>query len=227
MVKFYQVGGSVRDELLGTKSKDLDYVCVCSSYDEMRQAVLSKGGKIHIEKPEYLTIRGMIPGLGDADFVMARKDGAYYDGRRPENVEPGTLEDDIKRRDFTINSIAKDCDTGEIIDMVGGLYDLSERLIRCVGNPSDRFNEDGLRILRAIRFAITKNFDIGRDIHNFFIFNDTTKLLSGVSQERIREELLKMLKCNTVRTVKLLSYYNLFDFLFTNNGIWLKPTTES
>lgn len=230
-MKIYQVGGSVRDELLGLKSKDLDYVCVCESYDAMKQAILDKGGKIYLEKPEYLTIRAKVNGLGDADFVMARKDGNYYDGRRPESVVPGTLKDDILRRDFTINALAKDCETGHIIDMVGGQDDLKKGIIRCVGSTKARFEEDGLRILRAIRFTITRFLKLSNPIHRFLTQRDTNleEYLKGVSTERIREELNKMLKVNTYGTLYYLvkTYPKLHYCIFgVHQELWLKPTTE-
>ncbi len=103
MVKIYLVGGSIRDQLLGLKSKDLDYAVEAGSYEEMRDYI-KENGKIFLETPEYLTIRAHLKNGEPADFVLCRKDGEYSDGRRPDKVTPGTLYDDLARRDFTVNA---------------------------------------------------------------------------------------------------------------------------
>jgi tRNA nucleotidyltransferase (CCA-adding enzyme) len=172
MARFFQVGGSVRDKLLGVKSKDIDYAVECESFDAMREAILAKGGKIFVETPQYFTIRANVPVLGATDYVLCRKDGAYSDGRRPDSVEVGTIFDDLARRDFTVNAIAIDTETGALIDPHGGAQDLTARVLRCVGNPVDRFNEDRLRIFRAARFSLTKGLTVHLD--TFFAIADIT-----------------------------------------------------
>src|SRR6478735_1674813 len=158
--KFYQVGGCVRDSLLGVESKDIDFSVEAPSYEAMREAVIERCGgnpeSIKVDKPEFATIRAIDPKLGGVDFVLCRKDGAYSDGRRPDSVEMGTLLDDLARRDFTVNAIAR-ADDGSLIDPFNGQADLKLRLLRCVGGV-DRLREDSLRMLRAFRFAITKGF---------------------------------------------------------------------
>ena len=153
-IKFYQVGGSVRDDLLGFPSKDIDYSVEAPSFEAMKSEIVNRGGEIFLEKPEYLTIRANVPNMGACDYVLCRKDGAYYDGRRPESVEIGTIRDDLARRDFTVNAMAINED-GELIDPHGGKVDLLHKTLRCVGNAHERFSEDYLRMLRAIRFCIT------------------------------------------------------------------------
>ena len=151
--KTYLVGGAVRDEILGKPNKDLDYVMLAPSFDAMRGALLDAGCKIFIEKPEYLTIRANHPILGSVDFACARADGNYSDGRRPDSTDiTSDLVKDLSRRDFTMNAILREPETGHVIDFFDGIADAKAGLIRCVGDPAARFREDGLRILRALRF---------------------------------------------------------------------------
>ena len=222
--KFYLVGGAVRDEILGLKSKDLDYSVEAESFDAMRQAILDRGGEIFLETPQYFTIRAKVPKMGACDFVLCRKDGNYEDGRRPESVEMGTLLDDLGRRDFTMNAIAKGED-GSYIDPFGGIRDLRRGVICCVGNPMDRFTDDYLRMLRAIRFSIVKRMRIDRDVNDAILC--LRAKIAEVSVERIREELLKAFMFDTVETLGMLHHYGLDKILFTKKlGLRLKPTLE-
>lgn len=226
-VIFYQVGGSVRDALMGLVSKDIDYAVEAVSFDAMRDAILQRGGEIFLETPKFFTIRAKVPTLGACDFVLCRIDGAYADGRHPETVTVGTIYDDLARRDFTMNAIAKRED-GRIIDPYHGVGDITAKRIIAVGLPSERFTEDGLRMLRAIRFAITKGFIIDYAIH-VLLADETFFLprLTGVSQERIREELHKCFLHDTLHTLQYLEWYSrLRVYLFHDSGLWLKPTVE-
>lgn len=221
MVKIYEVGGCVRDRLLGLESKDIDYAVEANSWEEMRDYIKERG-KIYLEKPEYHTIRAKMPELGDADFVLCRKDGEYTDGRRPDTVEPGTIYDDLARRDFTMNAIAIDVETGKVLDPYNGRSDIKTKFIKAVGNANTRIREDSLRMLRALRFAVTKNMDISGAIQ-VILFNDYS-LLKNVSEDRIREELHKMFMYSTVRTLRLLEDYpGLRTYIFTNFNIRLVP----
>lgn len=224
--KFYQVGGSVRDELLGLESKDLDYAVETSSFSGMRDAILERGGELFLESPQYFTIRARVPGLGACDFVLCRKEGAYSDGRHPASVERGTIYDDLARRDFTINAIAK-AEDGTLLDPHNGQADLESRLLFCVGDPRERFSEDGLRMLRAIRFAITKELTITPEIEELLQNEDFfIPRLAGVSIERIREELHKCFAYDTQATlIELIWFADLRRHLFSLKGLWLKPTT--
>lgn len=233
MAKFYQVGGSVRDELLGLKSKDIDYAVEADSYDALVAAIEARGGEIFRDGEgvpigaKYLTVRAKVPVLGLADYVLCRKDGAYYDGRRPDTVEPGTIYDDLARRDFTINAIAK-AEDGTWLDPYDGHKDLKDWKLRCVGNAKDRFTEDGLRMLRAIRFSITKYLKIDTDIDLLLKQEGWFgPRLVGVSAERIREELYKCFAFSTPITLRFLQKYSeLFFFLLGSGKLWLKPTLE-
>lgn len=233
-VNFYQVGGCVRDALLGVQSKDIDFSVEAPSYDAMKRAVVIRcGGNpdnaesiksiIKVEKPEFVTIRAIDPKLGGVDFVLCRKDGEYSDGRRPDNVEMGTLLDDLSRRDFTVNAIARR-DDGTLFDPFHGQSDLQTRVLRCVGDTKKRMTEDALRMLRAIRFSITKNLAMSDELHAFLRWPDNAKLLKSVSIERVREELLKCFEFNTLQTLLTLDdYFFIRDAIFSRN-LKLTPT---
>ena len=208
MIKFYKVGGWVRDALLGIPSKDLDFTVEAPSYDAMKEEIIRRGGEIYLEKPEYFTIRAkMICGQFStmpADFALARRDGNYSDGRHPDTVSIGTLIDDLSRRDFTMNAIAI-AEDGNVIDPYEGQHAIHDRRITCVGKAYDRFSEDSLRMLRAIRFAITKGFAMDPEVCECFGCVELLDKLEAVSTERKREELTKCFVANTMATLDMLS----------------------
>lgn len=241
MFKLYKVGGCVRDKLLGIDSKDIDYVFVISdistikSVDEgfkiMETYMIENGYTIFLSTPDCYTIRAKFPinhpneGMV-ADFVLARKEVGYYEGTRRPILEIGTLRDDLIRRDFTVNAMAEDED-GKIIDLFGGIMDLNDKLLRTPIDCEITFNDDPLRILRAIRFSITKEFYIPYNMSDIILNYDYENKMSVVSGERIREELYKCFKHNTLETLKnLSSYTKLSEYIFKNNLLWLKPTFE-
>ena len=243
MPKLFKVGGCVRDRLLGVKTKDIDFVFVLDNLDktveegfqEMKSWMENEGFTIFLSVPEMFTIRAKFPkghkfeGL-DADFVMARKEIGYSEGTRRPVLELGTLEDDLVRRDFTVNAMAEDED-GNVIDLFNGLEDLEFMLLRTPLDPKDTFMDDPLRILRALRFVITKGFtmyvDVWEAIQQPHIL---AKLTQTVSSERIREEVLKMMAVDTPRTIRLLldidnEVPGFLEVVF-KEGLWLKPTFE-
>jgi tRNA nucleotidyltransferase (CCA-adding enzyme) len=225
--KTYLVGGAVRDEILGVNPKDLDFVVMAPSFEAMREALIEDGAKLYTEKPQFITIRCHHPKFGAADFACARKEGSYTDGRHPDEVSiADNLEQDLARRDFTIGSMAKDIETGEIFDPFNGRADIRDRIIRCVGNPFDRFNEDKLRVFRALRFAIQKEFYIHDSITEA-ITSIIESSYDGVSTERINEELTKMFIVNSWRaTYYLFQAHPQLARLMESRGIWLSPTTK-
>jgi tRNA nucleotidyltransferase/poly(A) polymerase len=243
MFTFYEVGGKVRDELLGLQSKDIDYVAVPDeSFLQVEknptvmfyalEEFLSQGGyEIFLSTVTCFTIRAKFPKDHQhagtvADFVMARKEVGYVEGTRTPIVEPGSLYDDLIRRDFTINAIAKASD-GTLIDPFGGQKDLKSKILRTPLDPKITFNDDPLRLLRAIRFAITKNLTIHSDIWNMIRNFDYKKLMPVVSEERIREELYKCFKHDTLRTLGILcDHPKLAVYIFDETKLWLKPTNE-
>jgi len=222
-IKIYEVGGKIRDELLGIPSKDIDYSVEAPSFDAMEQYIKSKGGDIKVRKPKYFVIKALMPDIGPADFVLCRKDKFYTDGRRPDDVEVGTIHDDLARRDFTMNAIAKDVETGEYLDPFHGRHAIEMKNIVCVGS-TDRIKEDSLRMLRAIRFSITKGFTINRRIRH--ILKHDFHLLKNISIDRIREELTMCFKYDTYRTLCALDEYRkLREYIFTQHPMILVPST--
>jgi tRNA nucleotidyltransferase/poly(A) polymerase len=218
--KVFLCGGAVRDLLSNKKPKDMDYVIMASSYDEMLNYILSHGGKIHQERPQFQTIRAWLPKVENADFALPRKDGVYSDHRRPDDTEiASTLLEDSQRRDFTVNAMYKDVDTEEIIDYHNGKADLEAKILRTVGSAYDRFSEDPLRMLRAIRFAITKGFQLDSDIKgNLSLYSLTMDFIKSVKIERAMEELEKCFAFDTELTLSYINEYNgLFSRLIGNS----------
>lgn len=226
MIKSYLVGGAVRDRLMGIEPKDLDYAVEAPSFEAMLEWIRERG-KVFLVENEYLTVRAHIKGKQPADFVLARKDGDYLDGRRPDTVTPGTILDDLARRDFTVNAIALDEDTGDYIDPHGGRRDIEQNLLRCVGLASDRIMEDALRMLRAMRFSITKGFKLEFVLdrmlcHGLFL----QRLREKVSNDRKRDELTKCFSHSTVKTLEFFQNHpGLAESCF-DSGIWLLPTQK-
>ena len=228
------VGGAIRDEILGVPNKDVDFSVEAASYEDMRDFILERGS-IFVETPEFLTIRAHIDDLngikGDFDFVLCRREGAYTDGRRPDWVEMGTIYDDLSRRDFTINAIARPfypVISDSYLDPFGGIQDIKDGRIRCVGKAEDRIAEDSLRMLRAVRFSVTKRmrFDraIGEVLQNARYLSD---LKNNVSMDRKRDEVEKMFKFSTLESLRILSAFpGLAEAVFGDDVLWLKPTNE-
>jgi|TARA_B110000908_G_C10254703_1_gene454566 tRNA nucleotidyltransferase/poly(A) polymerase len=235
--KLFEVGGKIRDEILGLESKDIDYSVVLDTKLPIEKAFHAfssqlklEGYEVFVETPECQTIRAMFPKdhkyKGVADFVIARKEVGYIKGTRTPIVELGTLQDDLARRDFTVNAIAKDSE-GNLIDPFNGQKDLAQGLLRTPLNTAVSFNDDPLRILRAIRFNITKGLELSDDIWRTLATYDYTKM-HVVSGERQREELYKMFKHDTLSTLSFLQTlskvnYMLYFSIFPKD-LWLEPT---
>lgn len=226
MVRILKVGGCVRDQLLGVPFHDIDFAVEADSFEEMEAHVRSITKNVFLIKPEFFTIRAQLHSGEAVDFVLCRKDGIHSDGRRPDSVEKGTIFDDLARRDFTVNALAID-EAGILLDPHGGESDLAQKLLRCVGDTEERFNEDSLRILRAIRFHITKGFSLHKDIQKVF---SQPKIwipkLKNVSEERTREELFKCFNHSTVETLRFFKRipFEWTEALFQN--LWLLPTNR-
>lgn len=243
MPQIFKVGGTVRDEILGLDSKDIDFTFVLDNLDksveegfrEMTQWLEHKEFTIFLSTPEMFTIRAKFP-KGDlneglvADFVLARKEVGYKEGTRQPILELGTLEDDLVRRDFTLNSMAVDYD-GNIIDLFGGREDLERKILRTPLPAEKTMMDDPLRFIRSLRFSITKGFDIHEDIFKAMENPEILeKLQKVVSAERIREEIFKMMKHDTVSSIRLVTEVDTivpgFMELIFGRGLWLKPTFE-
>jgi len=243
-MKIFEVGGCVRDEILGVNSKDIDFTVVLDNtdqsvdegWDQMVSFLKEEGYQIFLETKDCFTVRAKFPvghvneGLV-ADFVMARKEVGYVLGTRKPILELGTLYDDLIRRDFTVNALAKDMD-GNIIDHFDGVEHLKKGLLVTPLNPMKTMMDDPLRILRALRFSLTKDLEVHTDIMESMKQPDILdKLKKTVSQERIREEITKMMMCDTIKTMKLLvdidrDYIKGFLDIVFKDTMWLKPTTE-
>jgi tRNA nucleotidyltransferase/poly(A) polymerase len=246
MFKFYEVGGCVRDEILGLKSKDIDYVSVPSEdllkdissahtmFGILEGYLKEEGFELFLVTPNCFTIRAKFPKghkyQGVADFVMARKEIGYIPDTRQPIVVPGTLYDDLERRDFTLNALAKDED-GSIIDYFDGKWALENKMLLTPLDSKVTMLDDPLRMLRAFRFSITKGFTISPRIWETLLMDSVVeKLEQVVSQERIRDEVYKMMKHDTLKTLELFERIRIInpkilDIIF-GKGLWLKPTTE-
>lgn len=187
--KVYLVGGAVRDELLGAESKDLDFLVTKISLDDLQQKLkqVFPTSKINEVGKSFGVIKMSI-GQEEFDFTIPRsdidRDNVTFDQNLP-------VEQDLLRRDLTINSLAKDLETGEIINPPGedGVQDIKNKVLKTVGNPQDRFREDPLRILRVIQFASRFGFSI--DPQTITAIKDNVDLLRKVSSERFYEEFKK------------------------------------
>lgn len=181
----YAVGGCIRDSVMGRQPKDWDITT--SAYPDEVKGLFDKTLDTGLR---HGTVTVIIGG-GSYEVTTFRIDGRYEDGRHPESVEfTGRLEDDLRRRDFTINSMAWNARRG-IIDPFGGIRDIEARIVRAVGEPSERFREDALRMLRAVRFAARLGFDIEKSTYGAIESN--CALIGKISAERIREELTGIL----------------------------------
>jgi poly(A) polymerase len=178
-------GGCVRDRLLGREPKDFD-IATSARPEQVKEA---------FEKTEGVgaAFGVMLVIQGGAAYEVAtfRSDGEYRDGRHPDHVIFASPEEDALRRDFTVNGMFFDPDSNEVMDFVGGRADLEKKLIRAVGDPSRRFEEDKLRVLRAVRFAVQLGFEIDKE--TWESVKAYAAQIGMVAWERIQVELTKIL----------------------------------
>lgn len=181
----YMVGGCVRDILLGRRPFDWD-VCTSALPDEI-MAAFPRSRPTGL-KHGTVTV---ISSGSSVEITTFRSDGEYKDHRHPESVRfTGDLKSDLERRDFTMNALALSL-SGEIHDLFAGKKDIENRIIRCVGEPEKRFDEDALRMLRAFRFSAVLGFDI--EPKTLGAIKNKAYLAEGLAKERVRSELEKML----------------------------------
>lgn len=203
----FVVGGAVRDYYVGREPKDWD-ISTNAKPDQVKEIfekVVPTGLKfgtvtVHIDDVEI-------------EVTTYRSDGKYSDGRRPDEIFfAESITEDLSRRDFRMNAMALDPASGRILDPFSGSLDISVKQINTVGDPQDRFDEDGLRILRAIRFASQLGFDISRDVFRAIVRNK--RKLEHVSMERIREELFKIFQSGSPRVgIELMCGSGVMDFI--------------
>jgi tRNA nucleotidyltransferase (CCA-adding enzyme) len=184
--KAYLVGGCVRDVLMGRKPKDFDVATsatpeqVIEAFGNVIPTGLKHGTVTVVQDDEHIEV------------TTFRSEGVYSDGRRPDSVTFETdIARDLARRDFTMNAIAYDLVHAELVDPYGGAEDIEARVIKAVGDPDQRFGEDGLRPLRAVRFATTLNFTI--ESNTLEAIPDALVTFGKVSVERVTTELQKIL----------------------------------
>ncbi len=205
----YLVGGFVRDCLLGRETNDCD-ICTDALPNEVSDILRNNGIKVFETGIKHGTVTAVLNGE-NIEITTYRQDGEYTDNRHPDSVSfVRDLESDLSRRDFTVNAFAYN---GTLVDFYNGINDLENRVIRCVGNPDKRFEEDALRILRAIRFSSVLNFEIEEETKKSVFKN--YRLLKNVSKERIFCELSKLLLGDNVLNV-LLEYRPIFAYLCKN-----------
>lgn len=187
--QIYLVGGCVRDMIMGLEPHDYDFTTNLTP-ELMKPLAFNNGVEYILTGEKYGTLTFRVNGT-NYEITTFRADGNYSDGRRPDEVTfSNKLEEDLKRRDFTINALAMDS-KGNIIDLYNGQEDIKNHIIRAIGDPDERFKEDALRVMRAIRFAYRFKFKLDFMTECALIGN--IKNLKNVSQERIDSELLKTL----------------------------------
>lgn len=211
--KLFVVGGAVRDAVLGKTPKDWD-LATDATPDQVEE-MMGKAGFRTLPTGKNFGVINVFTDEDEYEIATFRKDSSTGDGRRPDSVEFTTIDQDVKRRDLTCNALFYDIDTNEIVDLVNGISDLKNGIVRTVGNPEDRFNEDRLRILRAIRFAGRFGSELEPSI-DVALKNDAS--LKGISPERIRDEFLKGIKTSksVIHFLKLIDRYKLFNWIFGN-----------
>jgi putative nucleotidyltransferase with HDIG domain len=181
----YFAGGCVRDALLRKQPKDID-IATDAKPDDVQKLfarTVAVGAKFGV-------VRVLEEGV-EFEVATFRSDGVYLDGRRPVSVTFSSPGEDARRRDFTINGMFYDPVEDQVVDFVGGRSDLERRLVRSIGEPNERFSEDHLRLLRAVRFAAALDFEIAPA--TWKAVTENAYQITTVSQERIRDELVKIM----------------------------------
>jgi putative nucleotidyltransferase with HDIG domain len=208
----FLVGGCVRDTLLGKKPKDWDITTNATP-----EQVIELFPKTFYEN-EFGTVGVVNEGAEDeslrtVEVTPYRLESGYSDFRRPDKVEWGkNIEDDLARRDFTINALAYDVERGELLDVYGGEEDIEKKVIRTVGEPEKRFGEDALRMLRAVRLSAELGFAIEQE--TLEAVENNSDLLEHISKERIRDEFVKIVMSDSPAVaLELLYRLNLLEYI--------------
>lgn len=186
--KAYLVGGAVRDIFLKKKASDWDVATNATPQDVMKlfKVVIPTGFEHGTVTVHFMNT--------EIEVTTFRTESGYSDGRHPDKINyAATIEEDLSRRDFTMNAIAVDLKDGKIVDPFNGKKDIKKKLIRTVGNPHERFMEDGLRPIRALRFSSQLNFSIENKTYSEIFEKNVQNKIASISVERFRDEFLKML----------------------------------
>ena len=202
----YVVGGFVRDSIIGIESNDIDITT-----DATPKQITQIFPDSYLPCDDYGSVTVMFKNIR-FELTTFRREISYSDHRRPDKVEYITnLYDDLTRRDFTINALCID-NEGHVLDFLNGRDDLDKGIIKCIGDADNKFQDDALRILRAIRFATILDFKLDEDVINSI--NKNKHLLRGLSYNRKKEELDKIFSCsNAKKGIDLLLRYNLDEAL--------------
>jgi len=247
--KLYLTGGALRDSAMGLTPKDYDFSVEAESYEQMVGFLLARGATIWQERPKFVTVRASVlaerlgtfggqlhtPGTTrsrttiDADFTLCRAETMYSDGRHPDEVTPADVLTDLKRRDFTVNAMAMSED-GELLDPFDGWLHAEQKHLRTVGYPFERFTEDPLRMLRAWRFAVTKEMTVAASLVESLRGCSALLTRDTVTVERVRDELYRGLKHNWYLGMSWLTgmpFYAVGAQLASQYPeLWVKPTLE-
>jgi len=226
--KLYVVGGAVRDAILGKTPKDYD-LATDAEPDKVEQ-MMAKAGLKTLPTGKAFGVINVFTDQGEYEIATFRND--LSGGRRPDAVSFTNIEGDVARRDLTINALFYDIETGEVVDLVGGIEHLGKKVVdgkivdadngkitvKTVGGAEARFGEDRLRILRAIRFAGRFGSELDKDV-DAALQKDSS--LEGISGERIRDEFIKGLASakSTKQYLELIDKYNLFNWVFKGLNI--------
>ncbi|MDO8560671.1 MAG: HD domain-containing protein [bacterium] len=206
----YAVGGCVRDLMLGRKPQDWDVTTNATPQE------IQKNFPKSFYENKFFTVTAHTgsedPTLKEIEITTFRAEGRYEDKRHPSDIKPArSLEEDLSRRDFTVNAMALTAD-GELRDPFNGKTDLEKKMIRAVGKPEERFNEDALRMLRAIRFAAKLGFSI--EPATLAAIKENAAWMQAISKERIRDEFVKMLNdANAKTAIEMLHEAHLLKYV--------------
>ena len=215
----FAVGGCVRDAIMGREPHDWDITT--SAKPEEVKALFKRTIDTGIQ---HGTVTVMLNHIG-YEVTTYRIDGTYTDGRHPEQVTfTSNLVEDLKRRDFTINAMAYNNRAG-VVDEFGGIDDLKKGIIRCVGIATERFTEDALRILRAVRFSAQLNFTLDDTTAEAIV--ELGHTLTKISKERIQTELDKLITSNHPDRISLIDYYGLGPYIFEGASVLNKSNPEA
>ena len=217
--KAYIVGGFVRDYILGIDSNDIDITTNATPKD-----IKEIFADSCLPSEDYGSVTVIKKGIR-FEITTFRKEIGYVDNRRPASIKYiDNLYDDLLRRDFTINTLCMDVN-GEIVDLLDGREDIDNKIIKTVGNPKERFEEDVLRILRAIRFATILDFKLDREV--IYAIKECSYLLNSLSVNRKKEELDKIFSSpNADAGIELLIGLGLDKYLGLNNLYKVKCTSS-
>jgi tRNA nucleotidyltransferase/poly(A) polymerase len=212
--ELYIVGGAVRDALMGKSPKDYD---LSTDADPDQVIEMLRGHYRLLEVGKSFGVIVVVDAAGEEyEIATFRKDVGK--GRRPDAVEFTTIDQDVMRRDLTINALFYDIDSGEVVDFVGGIDDIQNGVVRAVGDPTERFDEDRLRILRAFRFAARMGSDLDPETAEAIHADNS---LAGVSPERIRDEFLKgIASAQSVRGfIAMLTQFRMWNHILPNLSV--------